>query len=325
MKVLKTLLGIATLSSALFSGVAIAQVYPDKPVKIIVPFPAGGLADNLARGIADELSKIGSQPVVVDFKPGANTIIAADQVAHARADGYTLLLATDATVSYNDILYSKLPYDPVQDFTPIINIASPGTILVAGEAFKGRTLAGLIAIAKANPGTVTYGSYGLGSGPHFYAEEFAGLAGMKMNHIPFKGVADLIVAMGGGHVDIGMIGLAPAIQMVKSGKLRGLAIAAPQRSPLFPDTPTFAESGFATFAPSDWFGLVAPAGTPRAVVDKIAADVGRIIGRPEYEQVSISGIGLSSINQGPAKFAEFLKKDRATYAVRVKNANVNLD
>ena len=325
MKVLKTLLGIAALSSALFSGVAIAQVYSDKPVKIIVPFPAGGLADNLARGIADELSKIGSQPVVLDFKPGANTIIAAEQVARARPDGYTLLLATDATVSYNDMLYSKLPYDPTKDFTPIVNIASPGTILVVGESFKGRTLAELIAIAKANPGKVSYDSYGLGSGPHLYSEDFAGLAGIKMNHIPFKGVADLIVAIAGGHVDIGMIGLAPAIPRVKSGKLRALVLAAPKRSPLFPDTLTFAESGFPTFEPSGWFGLVAPAGTPLAVVDKIAADVGKIITRAEFEQASITGVGLASMNLGPAKFAEFIKNDRAAYAVRIKNTNVKLD
>lgn len=274
----KTLGWAAVAALALTAGSALAQTYPDKPVKIIVPFPAGGLADNLARGIADELSKTWTQPVVLDFKPGANTIIAAEQVARARSDGYTLLLATDATVSYNDMLYSKLPYDPTKDFTPIANIASPGTILVVGESFKGRTLAELIAIAKANPGQVSYGSYGLGSGPHLYSEDFAGLAGIKMNHVPFKGVADLIVAIAGGHVDIGMIGLAPAIPMVKSGKLRALALAAPKRSALFPDTPTFAESGFPTFEPSGWFGLVAPAGTPRAVIDKVAADVAKGIG-----------------------------------------------
>lgn len=322
---LKTLAAMLLATASLTAGTAFGQNFPDKPVKIVVPFTAGGLADVLARGLANELSKTWPQPVVVENKPGANTIIAAEFTSRSAADGYTLLLANDPTVSSNQYLYNKLPYDPVKDFLPVINIAATQEVLVVSEAFKGRTVADLIAQAKAKPGQITYGSYGPGSKAHLDAEDFSHLAGVKLNHIPYKGVADVMGALTSGQIDMAFSGMPPSLTMVKGGKVRALAIAAPQRSKLLPDVPTTAEAGVANFESSAWFGLIAPAATPKAVVDKIAADVAKVISRADFQEKYISGVGLVLLNQGPQPFADFLVKDRAAYAKSVKNVNVKLD
>ncbi len=316
---------VAIVAGAGLMGTAHAQGFPDKPVKIVVPFTAGGLADVLARGLANELGKVWPQPVVVDNRPGANTIIAAELTARSPADGYTLLLANDPTVSSNQYLYNKLPYDPVKDFTPVINIAATQEVLMVSEAFKGRTVADLIAQAKARPGQITYGSYGPGSKAHLDAEDFARVSGIKLNHIPYKGVADVMGALTSGQIDMSFSGMPPSITMVKGGKVRALAIAAPQRFKLLADVPTMAEAGVPNFESSAWFGLIAPAATPKAVVDKIAADVSKIIMRPDFQEKFIGGVGLELLNQNPQKFAEFLAKDRAAYAQSIKNVNVKLD
>ena len=320
------------VAAAFLSAAALAQPatgsagFPNKVVRIIVPFPAGGLADNLARGLAQDLQKEWGQPVIVENKPGANTIIAAQATATSPADGYTLLLANDPTVSTNQYLYAKLPYDPEKSFVPVINIAETIEVLVAGPAFSGKSLSDLISAAKAKPGEISYGTYGPGSKAHIDAEAFSKVAGVKLLHVPYKGVADVVPALLGGQVQIAFIGMPPALPQVQSGKLRGIAIASAKRSPVLPDVPTFAEAGLSGgFTSSAWFGLVAPAGTPRAVIDKIAGDAAKIIVRPEFEKRFISGVGLNLLNQGPDQFAEFLTKDRATYAAQVKDLGVKLD
>jgi tripartite-type tricarboxylate transporter receptor subunit TctC len=310
---------------ALAQGSAAAGAFPNKPVKIIVPFTAGGLADNLARGIAQELGRDWGQPVVVENRPGANTIIAAQATAKSPADGYTLMLANDPTMSSNQYLYTKLPYDPAKDLVPVINVAETLEVLVAGPAFKGRSLADLVAQAKARPGEVSYGTYGLGSKAHIDAEAFAKETGVKLMHVPYKGVADVVPALIGGQVQIAFTGVPPVVQVVKSGQLRAIAVAAPKRSAMLPDVPTFAEVGMPGFQSSAWFGLVAPAGTPRAVIDKVAADVGRVIVKPEFQARYITGVGLELLNQGPDAFEQFLKKDRASYASYIKELGVKLD
>lgn len=325
MKLSKAVIPLLALCSVLVTPAVFAQAYPNKPVKIIVPFTAGGLADALARGIAQELTREWPQPVVVENKPGANTIIAADATAKSPADGYTLLMANDPTLSSNQYLYSKLPYDPVKDFIPVINVAETLQFLVAGPAFAGKTFADLVAAAKAKPGEVSYGTFGAGSKAHIDTEAFARQAGIKLLHVPYKGVADVVPALLGSQIQIAVTGVPPVLPLVQSGQLRGIAIAAPRRSALLPDVPTFAEAGLKDFNASAWFGLVAPAGTPRAVVEKIAADVSKIIVRPEFQKKYISGVGLELLNQGPAQFADFLQKDRQAYALHIKNVNVKLD
>lgn len=325
MRVLNTLIPVIALAGSLFAGGAIAQAFPSKPVKIIVPFTAGGLADALARGIAQELGREWPQPVVVENRPGANTIIAAEATAKSPADGYTLLMANDPTLSSNQYLYTKLPYDPVKDLIPVINVAETLQLLVAGPAFSGKTLADVIAAAKAKPGEVSYGTYGAGSKAHIDTEAFARQAGIKLLHVPYKGVADVVPALLGSQIQIAIAGVPPVLQLVQSGQLRAIAIASPKRSAVLPNVPTFTEAGLKDFNASAWFGLVAPAGTPRAIVEKIAADVSKIIVRPEFQKKYVSGVGLELLNQGPDQFAEFLQKDRAAYAVHIKNINVKLD
>ena len=325
MKLSKTLVTGLALCGAFATTAALAQTFPARPVKIIVPFTAGGLADALARGIAQELGREWPQPVVVENRPGANTIIAAEATAKSPADGYTLLMANDPTLSSNQYLYSRLPYDPVKDFTPVINVAETPEMLVAGPAFPGRTLADVIAAAKAKPGEISYGTYGAGSKAHIDSEAFARQAGISLLHVPYKGVADVVPALLGSQIQIAIAGVPPVLQLVQSGQLRALAIAAPKRAALLPDVPTFTEAGLKDFNASAWFGLVAPAGTPRAVVDKIAADVSKIIVRPEFQKKYISGVGLELLNQGPDQFAAFLQKDRQAYAAHIKSINVKLD
>jgi len=321
-------MGTVCAAATLLSTASHAQssvTYPSKPVKIIVPFPPGGLADNLARGLSQELSREWGQQVVVENRAGANTIIAAQATLAAGGDGHTLMLANDPTISSNQYLYSKLPYDPVKDFVPVINVAETLEIMVVGPAFKGNTLNDLIAAAKAKPDEVPYGTYGLGSKAHIDAEAFSKLAGIKTLHVPYKGVADVMPALLSGQVQFAITGVPPAIPLVRSGQLRAIAIASPKRSASLPEVPTFSEVGLQGFNASAWFGLIAPAATPRAVVEKIAADVSKIIVRPEFQQKYISGVGLELLNQGPAQFAEFLRKDRAAYAVQIKELNVKLD
>lgn len=326
-KKISTLLAIAAavLTAPMAQAQPGTQGWPARPVKIIVPFTAGGLADALARGLAQELTREWSQPVVVENKPGANTIIAAEFVAKSPPDGYTLLMANDPTLSSNQYLYGKLPYDPVKDFVPVINVAETQQILVAGPAFKGSSLTDLIAAAKTKPGEVSYGTYGPGSKAHIDSEAFARQAGIQLLHVPYKGVADVVPALLGGQIQVAITGVPPVLQQINGGQLRVLALAAPKRSALMPNVPTFTEAGIKDFHASAWFGLVAPAGTPRALVDKVAADVSRVITRPDFQKKFVAGVGLELLNQGPDAYAAFLQKDRAAYAVHVKSINVKLD
>lgn len=317
-----TVLGLCGL---FLSASVMAQAYPSKPVKIIVPYTAGGLVDALARGIAQALSTEWAQPVVVENRPGANTVIAAAATANAAADGYTLLMANDPGLSYNQYLYSKLPYDPVKDLIPVINVAETPQLLVAGPAFKGKTLADVVTAAKALPGEITYGTFGAGSKPHIDTEAFASQASIKLLHVPYKGVADVLPALLGSQIQIAFVGIPPSLSLVRSGQIRALALAAPKRSALLPDVPTTAEAGLKDFYSSGWFGLVAPAGTPSAVVNKIAADVSKIIVKPDFQQKYVSGVGFEPLNQGPDQFAAFLRKDRAAYAIHIKNINFKMD
>lgn len=326
MTLLKTVVpGLALCAAFFAASPVLAQAYPTKPVKIIVPFTAGGLADTLARGIAQELGREWPQPVVVENRPGANTIIAAEATAKSPADGYTLLMANDPTLSSNQYLYSKLPYDPVKDFVPVINVAETLQLLVAGPAFPGRTLADVIAAAKAKPDQISYGTFGAGSKAHIDTEAFARQASVTLLHVPYKGVADVVPALLSSQIQIAITGVPPVLPLVQSGQIRAIAIAAPKRSSILPNVPTFTEAGLKDFNASAWFGLVAPAGTPRAVVDKIAADVSRIIVRPDFQKKYVSGVGLELLNQGPDQFAAFLQKDRQAYAAYIKNINVKLD
>lgn len=319
---------LAAGMAALALGTAQAapsEAFPTKMVRIVVPFTAGGLADVLARGLAQELGARWSQPVIIENRPGANTIIAAEYVARSRADGYTLLMANDPTLSSNQYLYRKLPYDPVKSFTPVAGVAQTREILLVANDFPAQGVADLVAQAKARPGHVTYGSYGQGSKAHLDAAAFSAEAGVELNHVPYKGVADVMTALAGGQINMAMVGVPPSIPMVRGGKVRLLAVAAPQRIAAFPDTPTFAELGFPRMVSQSWFGLVAPAGTPPAVVAEIAAAVRQVVAQPAFQEKTITSVGLEPLDLGPDAFARFLEHDRQEYEHVIRGLNVKLD
>lgn len=319
---------LAAGAAALWLGAAQAApdaMFPAKMVRIVVPFTAGGLADVLTRGLAQELGARWSQPVVVENRPGANTIIAAEYVARSQPDGYTLLMANDPTVSANQYLYRKLSYDPVKDFTPVASVAQTHEVLLVGKDFPARTLQELVAQAKARPGHVTYGSYGQGSKAHLDAAVLSEQAGIELTHVPYKGVADVMTALVGGQINMAMVGVPPAIPMVRADKVRLLAVAAPRRIAAFPDTPTFAELGFPAMVAQSWFGLIAPAGTPPAVVRKIAEDVRQVVAQPAFQEKFITSVGLEPLGQGPEAFARFLAKDRQEYEQIIRDLKVTLD
>ncbi len=322
-KTLQSLIATAALAAA---GTASAATdFPTQPVRVVIPFSAGGLTDVLMRGLAEGLTKKWGQPVIVDNRPGANTIIGAIEVAKAKPDGYTLLMANDPTVSSNQYLYDTLPYDPVNDFVPVANVAMTEQILVVPGDSPFDDFESLVAYAKENPGDLDYGSYGVGSKAHLDTDALGRKLGVQFNHVPYKGVADVIVAIQGGQVDFGLTGISPVQEHVRGGRLKGLAVSSPERLEILPDVPTFAELGHPDYKSVAWFGLVAPRGTPQDVIDKIATDVLEVAARPQVQDRFITGVGLAFANQGPEEFAAFLAEDRKQYEARIKAAGVKLE
>jgi len=319
-----TLLAAAAFGACLCTA-AVAQQFPTKPVRIVVSYPPGGPVDVLARPLAEGLQKAwGGNPVIVENKPGANAIIGTDYVAKQPGDGHTLLLANDPSLSSNQYLFSKLPYDPVKDLVPVATIATTTLILLVPASLPANNLPELIALAKKNPGKLTYGSIGPGSVTHLDAEAFASAAGIKLTHVPYKGTGEVVPALLAGQIDMALSAIGPSLPHIRSGKMKALAVAQPQRSALVPDVPTFAEGGV-PFEAKSWFAIAVPAGTPRPVIDRIAAEVKRVVEQPEYRDKYITGMGLDAFSLGPDQFAAFLAKDREKYAQRVKLANVRLD
>ena len=315
---------LAGLLGAVLVSNALAQQFPTKPVRIVVSYPPGGPVDVLARPLADGLQKLWGSPVIVENKPGANAIIGTDYVAKSAPDGHTLLLANDPSLSSNQYLFSKLPYDPVKDLVPVVSIATTTLILLAPASLPANSLPELVALAKKTPGKLTYGSIGPGSVTHLDAEAFATAAGIKLVHVPYKGTGEVVPALVAGQIDMALSAIGPSLPHIRSGKMKALALAQPQRSALVPDVPTFAEAGI-PFEAKSWFALAAPAGTPRPIIDRIAADVKRVVEQQEYRDKYVTGMGLDTFVLGPDQFAAFLAKDREKYAQRVKNANVRLD
>lgn len=315
----------AALAAALFSAAAFGQAFPNKPVRIVIPFPAGGLSDVLIRGLGQELTKTWGQQVIAENRPGANTIIASEVVAKSPPDGYTIYMATDAALSSNQYLYNKLPYDPVKDFAAVLNLIGVPSVFVAHPSFAANNLQELIALAKQKPGTITYGTFGMGSSTHIDTEAVMKITGMQLLHVPYKGIAEVLPAILAGQIDVALSGVPPALTLLRSGKLKAIAHAGDVRSPALPNVPTFIESGAPGFVSRAWFGLVVPAGTPRPVIDRIAVDVNKIVTSKPFDEKFISGVGLEPLIMMPDQFTEFLRANRAMYAERIRNVGVKLD
>ena len=318
----KLLLHFVVAFFAVAAHFAHAQApYPTRSVTMIVPFPPGGGTDVGARLVAQKLSAKWGQSVVVENRAGAAGIVGMEAAAKARPDGYTIVMGNVGTVSINGALYKKLPYDADTAFVPITLVADLPLILLTNPNFAPKTPAELIALAKTGADKVTYASSGPGGAPHLATEIFQSMNGVKMLHIPYKGGGPAVTDLMAGHVNILFTTVLEAVGHVKSGKLRGMAVTSMQRSPAFPDMPTLAEAGLPGYESGSWIGLLAPAGTPQAIVDKIAADVTEIVGQGETRQTLIA---QGAIPQGttPAKFAALIETDKKRYAKLIQEKNI---
>ena len=286
-----------------------AQEFPGKPVRIVVPYPPGGGVDGMARPIADRLSRLWNQPVVVENKPGASTIIGSDFVAKATPDGLTLLLTSDSSITSNPHLYPKMPFDPVKDLAPVTQLIDLFQMVVAHPSVPARTMQELVELAKARPGTLNYGSYGSGSQPNLLFEALKTQTGISITHIPYKGIAPALTAAVAGEVQLTMGGTATSRGYFAAGRLKPLAIARAQRLSALPEVPTLREAGFPDIDPKPWFGLFAPAGTPAAILEKIQKDVYTVITDPEFDKREMTGKGYGAVGSTPAEFAAFIKND----------------
>jgi len=316
---------LLTSAVAAFSLSAAAQEnYPNKPIRVVIGYSAGGGNDIIVRVMTPELSKGLGQPVIVDNKPGAQSIIAAEHVAKQPADGYTILMGPSGPMTINPATYSKLPYDPVRDFTPISMICSFPLLLVVDPKLPVKNVKELIAYAKANPGKVSFGSSGVGSATHLTIELLKQTAGIQMEHIPFKGTAPGMAAAIAG--DIQVLGDVPSSLMpqVRAGRLRALALFAAKRSPGAPEVPTIVEAGGPPVEGSTWVMFVAPAGTPAAIVNRISSETAKIVADPamreRFEQIGIEGVGMT-----PAQTGRFLSDEIAKWAKVIQVAGVKAE
>ena len=313
-------IGLIVIALAAASGAALAQGFPNKAVRMIVPFPAGGSTDIVGRTVAQKLSEMWGQPVVVDNRPGGGTTIGTDIVAKAPPDGYTLLV-TPAPFTINPSLLAKLSYDALTDFAPITLINTTPLVLVVNPGVPAKSVKDLIALAKARPGQLNFGSSGTGGSNHLAGELFNAMAGVKMVHIPYKGNAPALIDLAGGHVDLIFNGVTSALPLIKGGKLRALAVTSVQRSAALPDMPTMDEVALKGFEAVAWNGLGAPAHTPRDIIARINADVVKIVSSPELRE-RLKAEGSDPVGNTPMQYGEFLRAEVAKWAKVIKFAGV---
>lgn len=294
-----------------FCGLAGAQAqdFPSRPVHFIVPYAAGGSGDLLARLLGDKLSKMWGQQVVIENKPGAGGLIGTEAAAHADPDGYTIYLATDGPLTIAATLHKKVPYDWKKDFAPVSMIAVGYQILLTSQKFPATSLKEFIALAKKDPGKYNFASIGLGSAPHLAAELFLSLAGLKLTHVPYRGSSQQsIAALISGDVQMFVVGTSTSVPFVKAGTVHGLAVTAPKRIGSLPDVPTFTEEGLPKMDYSLWFAVLAPGGTPPAIVKKLHDDIAEAVADPDYKK-ALDTRGFEAMSNAPEQMAAFLEQD----------------
>ncbi len=306
----------------LAATLAWGENYPAKPVHLIVPFPAGGVVDTTARVLQPKLSEDLGQPVIIDNRPGAGGNIAADAVAKAQPDGYTLLITTHGH-AISPGLYKKLPFDAARDFAPITQIASSFLVLVSNPKVPVSSVKELLALAREKPGKLNFGSTGLGAPPHLVGELFKQTTGIDVVHVPYKGDAPMYQALLAGEVDFAFGPLGNAIQHIRSGRLRALGMTNPRRSPAIPEVPTMVEAGVPGFELTGWLGVFAPAGTPRAAIERLHNAMHRTIGQPEVAE-RFPALGYEPVGSSPEEFAARFKSDLALYARVIREARIPL-
>jgi tripartite-type tricarboxylate transporter receptor subunit TctC len=297
--------------------------YPTKPVRIVVPQSAGASTDLVARLTAQKLAEAFGQPVVVDNRPGAGSIVGTDLVAKATPDGYTLLVVA-SSVTINPSLYKNLPFDPIRDLAPITQLSAYPNMLTVHPSLPVKSVQDLIAYAKSNPGQINYGSSGTGTGTHLSGELFKNMTGVQMVHIPYKGGAPAVTALLGGQVQLNFASIQSVLPHVRAGKLRAIAVTTAKRSPAAPEVPTIAESGVPGYDHGPWNGLFAPATTPRQVISRLNAEVVKALQTPEMKPV-LSHEGADPIGNSPEEFAVIVKNETAKWAQVIKSAGIKAE
>ena len=319
------LLGTLAVAAALALGTAAqAQSYPAKPIRLVVPFTPGGVTDTSGRLIAEQLSKRLGQQVIVDNKPGASGNIGTQMVSAAEPDGYTLLLGFDGTLVINPHVFPKVGFDTVKDFSPIGKIGDAVLILVAHPGVAAKSLKEVIALSKTQAGGLSYGTSGTGGTPHIAGELLKQRSGANLTHIPYKGGGQALTDVLGGNIPLVYTAIAGAIPHVKSGKLHAVAVSSAKRASSLPDVPTFIESGLSDFEINSWVALLAPAKTPKPIVDKLNAELNAVLNDPEVRE-RLNGMGISATPGTADKFGEEIKRDLARYGSVVKAANIKAE
>jgi tripartite-type tricarboxylate transporter receptor subunit TctC len=318
-------LACAVLSFALAAPLAVlAQAYPAKPIRYVVPFPPGGATDTLARAIAQKLSESMGQPVVIDNRPGAGGNIGIEAAVRSPADGYTIVTVATATVAINPTLYRNLSFDAGRDLTPVAFIAYVPNILVVNPSVPAGTLSELIAYLKANPGKVNYASPGSGNSSHLAGEMFKQRAGVEITHVPYKGDAPAFTDLVGGQVQMMFAIMVTAVPHVKSGRLKPIALAGLQRAPSLPDVPTLSESGLPGFDAGAWFGVMAPAGTPKDIVSRLNVEINKALQSQEVRD-RLTPLGAAPTTMTPDQFSALVAKEREKWGKLVRDSGAQVD
>jgi tripartite-type tricarboxylate transporter receptor subunit TctC len=304
-----------------FSSTALAQAWPSKPIRLIIPWPAGGPAEALAREVMTRVTAVIGQPFILESKPGANGEIGTALVAKSPPDGYTILMSHLGPTAISPALRKDLPYDPIKDFEPITQIISGPTLLVVRNGLPVHSVKELIAYAKANPGKLSYASVGVGSTTHLAGEMLNVLAGINTLHVPYKGSTPAITDMMGERVDFAFFGISGSIQQARAGQIRMLGISTLKRSPNFPDIPAVAET-VPGFELNSWYGLMAPAGTPKAIVNRLQQEVAAAVRKPDV-MAWMKENGLDPVGSTPEEYAAHIRAELVKYAQAVKDAKVS--
>jgi tripartite-type tricarboxylate transporter receptor subunit TctC len=297
-----------------------AQQYPSKPIRLIIPFPPGGPRDTQARLIGPKLTEAWGQPVIIDNRAGANGIIGTEIAAKAPPDGHTLIIVSVGFATA-ELLYGKLAYDPFRDFVPVTLLTHGPAILMVNPAVPVKSVKELIAYARARPGQLSYGSSGTGSPSHLEVELLASMTGVQFTHVPYKGMAPALTDLLGGQIQMSMPTIPGGLPHAQSGRLRALGVSGAKRSVAAPDVPTIAEAGVAGFEASNWYGLVAPAGTPRAIVAKLNQEIGRVLMLPDL-RAKLLAMGMEVESNTPEAFAEYLNNDAVKWGRVIKAVGV---
>jgi len=315
---------IALVLCSIFVGAAGAQeVYPSRPVRFILPFPPGGGTDILGRVIAERLSANLGQPVVTENRGGAGGNVGAEAAARSAPDGYTIVLVAPS-LAISPSLYSKLNYDPVKDLAPVSLVATVPNVMLTNPSVEAKNLQEFIALARARPGAMNYGSGGAGTSNHLAGELFNIVTGAKLVHVPYKGVNLAMQGVLAREIQLVFIGIPAALPHIKTGRLRALALVAPQRSPALPEVPTAAEAGLKDFEVTTWYGVMTPAGTPRPIVTRLNSELVKIMHAPDVKQ-RLAGMATDPLTSTPEEFAAYLKQEIAKWGDVVRKANLKAD